>query len=472
MRKYFLINIALFITSVAFGQNESLLKPGDLAPPIAVYQWMKGTPIKNFEKGKIYIVEFGATWCTPCKAMIPVLSTLQNKYQKDLFVMSVYVMERNENKDLSGTPTYLEKVKKYIEKQAAQINYAVAIDDPTGTMQGSWLTRAEKTGIPHTFIINKESKIEWIGSNPEMLRAKIDEVINGKVQNVPEVKAAKSAFDPNALIKHNLVASSTVSHYDPIQNNSNYIMYIQTNMRPNMDAEALKNAKTIKAFGQSLSRLYYLAYSDTLWNQILSRNPQTLEFPDTTHLPYLRKSYGKYYHKPILESENAELNELFNYDLEFGKSVSAKILQNKLREDLQAAFNYEVTLESRSVPCWILTVESLEKLQKKKSNMQEAKFELVDNGDGSYNFWNADMRDIIWMLGSNYGFTEHDHDKMKIDDQGAFLDHTNIKWKFNFIFSQTCSFEEFKNYLETIGLKLSKGYKEMKVVVIKDPIKS
>jgi thiol-disulfide isomerase/thioredoxin len=470
MRKYFLISIALLITSLSKSQNSNLLMEGDLAPTLSAYRWLKGTPQNTFQKGKVYVVEFGATWCSPCKAMMPVLSDLQKKYNDNLSVISVFVMEHNNNKDLASEPTYLAKVKNYVQKQDAQMNYIIAVDDPKETMKETWLTRAGKVGIPYIFIIDKENRIAWIGSNPEMLRTKLEAVINGKSQPKRAPDAPKPSFDPSTILKPKIIATSTLSYFDPGLHKSNYVMYIPTNVRPNMDEEAIRNLGKIKAYGQSLSRLYYLAYSDTLWNQILTRSPPSFDFPDTARLPHLRKSYGKYYHKPIVISKNEQLNELFNYDLEFGKSVSAEVLQKRMRDDLQSGLNYHVTVETRSVQCWILTVESLDKLEKKKSTMQEAKFELVDNEDRTTNFWNADTRDIIWMLGSNFGFGERDYGNLKVEDQGAFLDYTNVPWKFNFVFNLAGTFEETKNYLHSIGLNLSKGYKEMKVVVINDPL--
>jgi len=68
-------------------------------------QDIKVTTIENgfkFEgyENKIVLINFFATWCPPCKAEIPHLNNLQEKYKKDLKIISILLEENRSNEDV------------------------------------------------------------------------------------------------------------------------------------------------------------------------------------------------------------------------------------------------------------------------------------------------------------------------------------------------------------------------------------
>ena len=169
---------ALFaVSSLSFADDPTkVLLPGDKAPAMTVSEWVKGTKVDKFEGGKVYVVEFWATWCGPCKETIPHLTELQKKYKGKVHFTGVSVWERGE--DIPG------QVKQFVSSWGNKMDYAVAIDtytDPTqptsGLMSQNWMFAAKRTGIPSAFIV-KDGVVQWVG-HPTALDKPLADVLAG-----------------------------------------------------------------------------------------------------------------------------------------------------------------------------------------------------------------------------------------------------------------------------------------------------
>jgi peroxiredoxin len=154
------------------------LKVGSKAPEIKVEKWLKGGPITLADgKGKnIYVVEFWATWCPPCRRSIPHLSKLQEKYKdKGLVVVGI-------------SKEALAVVEPFVKSQK-EMNYNVG-SDPKGDTYSAYMEGIG--GIPNAFIINKDGLIVWSG-HPFVVEKVLDKVMDGtfdlaKTQRIAELQ--------------------------------------------------------------------------------------------------------------------------------------------------------------------------------------------------------------------------------------------------------------------------------------------
>ena len=135
---------------------EVTLKVGSDAPAITANTWVQGTEVKKFEKGKVYVVEFWATWCGPCIKNIPHLTELQKEY-KDVAFIGVAASEHE--KDAKANQ---DKVEKFVKEKGDDMGYRVAFSGD-GNMSKNWMQAAGQNGIPCAFIVDGEGKVAFIG---------------------------------------------------------------------------------------------------------------------------------------------------------------------------------------------------------------------------------------------------------------------------------------------------------------------
>ncbi len=155
---------------------------GDPAPPLKVKEWVKGGPV-DLAKGKgknVYVVEFWATWCPPCRTSIPHLTELQKKYKdKNVVVIGI-----------SSSDKDVDKVKAFVESMGDKMGYVVAYEDrlesPTAD---AYMKAFHQNGIPTAFIVDKQGRIAWIG-HPMTIDTPLEQVVAGTF----DLEASKKEF--------------------------------------------------------------------------------------------------------------------------------------------------------------------------------------------------------------------------------------------------------------------------------------
>ncbi len=214
MRPLFTLILAIGLIAPTLGQDkkdtpkdppkkpEPKLKVGDPAPALKATKWLQGAEVKAFEKGKIYIVEFWATWCGPCIVMMPHMSEMQEEY-KDKSVTFIGYTAKDPNNSA-------EKVAKFVEKRGPKLKYTFAYADDRDTYD-AWMRAAGQGGIPCCFVVDKDTRIAYIG-HPMYLDEVLPKVVDGtwtpesakelaKVEQEVEAVFGALGGEPEAALK-------------------------------------------------------------------------------------------------------------------------------------------------------------------------------------------------------------------------------------------------------------------------------
>jgi thiol-disulfide isomerase/thioredoxin len=175
------------------------LAVGDPCPSLAFEKLLKGGPVGELEKGKVYVVEFWASWCAPCIQGIPHLSALQARYKDRVTIIGVNVRELRrvkEGYEESFDDETRAKVEDFVRRQGDRMAYTVVYDGAAKAMDTAWMKASGNEALPTAFIVDRTGTIAWIG-HPTVLRMPLSEIVEGTWDTATgpqRVKQAEEAY--------------------------------------------------------------------------------------------------------------------------------------------------------------------------------------------------------------------------------------------------------------------------------------
>jgi thiol-disulfide isomerase/thioredoxin len=143
------------LLAVPVSAQQRRLRLGDPAPALRIAKWLKGQPVDvtRDDSKAIYIVEFWATWCPPCRASIPHMSMLQDHF-KDKGVTVVSITAESEEEVRT-------KLKHFRINLDRAMRFSVALDRDGETSE-AYLDAMGIQGIPAAFIV-RGGRLLWKG---------------------------------------------------------------------------------------------------------------------------------------------------------------------------------------------------------------------------------------------------------------------------------------------------------------------
>jgi thiol-disulfide isomerase/thioredoxin len=163
--------LAMLLIAGSAGARDTL-KVGDL-PPDGLLRDASGQHVKLGDyRGKVVIISFWASWCTPCRKELPILGGIQKQAMNDVKVFSI---------------NYKESSARYREIVKVLKDFPVTfISDEYGSLGDKYGVK----GIPHMVLIGRDGRITAVheGYGEDMLKPlvkEINELLAQPVQAAP-----------------------------------------------------------------------------------------------------------------------------------------------------------------------------------------------------------------------------------------------------------------------------------------------
>ena len=194
-------------------EESPSLNIGDPAPALWVHEWLKGTPTPQFEKGRVYVVEFWATWCGPCIESMPHLTALATQYKDQVTVIGIDILEKK--------TTPMQKIRAFVTGMGSKMNYCVGLQEGD-SMQTNWLYASGEQAIPCAFIVDRQARLAWIGT-PFDLDEPLKQVVN---QTIDLGKASARRKEMKRLESLDQAAMETLYNYAAIAEKQDSIPFV------------------------------------------------------------------------------------------------------------------------------------------------------------------------------------------------------------------------------------------------------
>jgi thiol-disulfide isomerase/thioredoxin len=120
--------------------------------PDVTFKDLQGQDVRlDSLKGKVVLLNFWATWCAPCRAEIPILILLQQKYSSKGFTLLGAAMDDEGKKVVEP---YVRSTQFDVGGHSMTMNYPIVLGNDDIAMKFGGLL-----GMPTSFLISRDGKI-------------------------------------------------------------------------------------------------------------------------------------------------------------------------------------------------------------------------------------------------------------------------------------------------------------------------
>ncbi len=161
--------LALLASPVLAADDIDMLLPGEPAPLLKDVTWLKGDAVAAWQPGHVYILDFWATWCGPCKKAIPHMDEIADtRAAQNVHVIGVAIWPRDK---MVPTPDF-------VTEKGEAMSYGIC-EDVEGKTAEAFMAPTGSNGIPTCMLVGKTGQLEWVGHPLDGMDEVLDQVLAG-----------------------------------------------------------------------------------------------------------------------------------------------------------------------------------------------------------------------------------------------------------------------------------------------------
>lgn len=434
---YLLCMASISIKMVGQTAKFSPVSIGQKVPDIPVEYvengQVKTASLADWYKKKLLVLDFWATWCSPCVEALPRFDSLNKKLAGKAFVLPVAYEKLNK---VSGS---LQKV------FGSRTPITTIVND-------SLLSRFFPHRIvPHEVWIDSSGTVKAITAGEDVTEENIRGVQAGTAQL--ETKIDKMDFnmhDPYEPPAELLQYKSLLTKYNPYINSG--FSFAPVGMDPTI------KRKRAFAFNNTMLDMLYIAFFHGMpWSGVNMKRVELITSDSTRYFwpDRVMSSAYKSKYKDLLDWQK---KNLYCYELILDKETAADVFWGDMLEELNHSLPVKAAVEKRMRACWVLTVKN-PTLLKKGTGVPKA-------------IWKQYV--VIEKL-QNQGIDILLHYLNGLKDIDPVVDETGINYPLDLVVNLPVEFgqeyvdiEQVRKNLNENGLDLVKSKRMVDVLVIKD----
>ena len=340
------------------------IKVGQMIPNVQLnnihnYKTKKAM-ISDFQ-GKLLILDFWATWCSPCVAMRPKMEALQEQFKGKVQFLSVTYQKADE------VLPFLEKLQKGKPSTIPEV-----MDDQV--LRGFF----PHVYLPHYVWVDHTGKVKAITGFAEITSSNIELMLSGADNLLKQKKDLKANYDGEKpfLINGNGGDGSNMIFHSVL---TGYTEGIGQGLA-NYKADSLRKHAIFRNL--DLPSLFAYVYAEG--KSVLGNNCIFLEVKNKTVLSYKGSD---------IPFDEWKKKHMYCYEMIVPRDHRRKAY-TYMRQDLERYFpQYDVKTESRKLLCYVLESNKESDLLKTKGGITKADF-----SSSGFKIQNAALANIIKQL--------------------------------------------------------------------------